>query len=652
MNELDLSWIGWTTEDIKRVPELLFAPRKDALEKIKRIPRGERTFENTILGIENTYNNQHFINYLEALRNVSVSKEVRDAVKDVQQVIQKEFLDLYFDDDVWRSIEEYRERREALNGPNKKLFEEMQRDFRRMGFGKSKEIRDRVKEISKRLFEFSLTFSKNINEYRDQIEVKPEELKGMDEGFINGLRKNEQGGYIIGLDYPEYYPFMGHAENAAKRKELMDKNLQKGGMGNIEVLIEVLRLRKEKAEFLGYKNHVAFAAEDLMTKTEETVNNFLENLGEKIKVSATKDLGELTDLKKRLVGDVSAKVEYFDVSYLSEKLQKEKFNFDSEELRKYFPLSKVREGIFKIYSELFSVRFEPVKEKLWHEDVELYRILDENSNVMAFFALDIFPREGKYTHAMCMNIFDSREEGGKRLIPFGALVMNFRKPNGNVPSLLSHGEVETFFHEFGHLMHFCLSKPKHISQSSFEVAWDFVEAPSQMLEYWVWNKETLPLLSEHYETKQPIPGDILDSLVRSKDFFMGYFTATQLTYAIFDNRLHRLYPQSDDGICELFLKLKKEYTKVDFPKGSRFPAGFGHLMGYDAKYYGYTWSRVFAADMFTRFEKEGILNGKTGMDYRKFILEPGASKEETDMVREFLGREPSNKAFIKEIGIE
>lgn len=652
MNEPDLSWINWTPEDIQKAPELLFAPRKEALAKIKNIPKGERTFENTILGIERTYNNQHIINSLEVLRNVSVSKEIRDAVRNAQQAIQKEFLDLYVNDDVWRCIEEYREKGEKLNGPGKKLFEEMRRDFLRMGFGKPKEIRDKVKENSKRLFELALTFSKNINEYRDHIELKPEELKGMDEGFVGGLRKNEQGMYLIGLDYPEYYPFMGHAEDALKRQELMDKNLQKGGKGNMDVLAEVLRLRKESAELLGYNNHVAFAAEDLMTKTEETVNKFLEDLGEKIKTPAGKDLDEITALKKRLSGDASARVGYFDVSYLSEKLQKEKFNFDSEELRKYFPLRKVREGIFGIYGKLFSIRFEPVKKELWHEEAELYRILDEKNNTLAFFALDVFPREGKYTHATCMNIFDSREENGERLIPFGALVMNFRKPNGNTPSLLSHGEVETFFHEFGHLMHFCLSRPKYISQSPFEVAWDFVEAPSQMLEYWVWNEKTLPLLSEHYETKEPIPEETLKSLVRSKDFLMGYFTANQLVYAIFDNRLHRFYPQGDEEICNLFLKIKKEYTGTELPRSSRFPAGFGHLMGYDAKYYGYTWSRVFAADMFTRFEKEGILNEKTGMDYRKLILEPGASKEEVGMVREFLGREPSNEAFLKEIGVK
>jgi thimet oligopeptidase len=651
MQEPDLSWINWTPEDIKKVSELIFVPRREALAKIKNIPKGERTFENTVLGIENTYNNQHLVNSLEVLRNVSVNKEVRDTIREVQQSIQKEFLDLYFNEDVWRSIQEYGEKKEGLRGPDKKLFEEMQRDFRRMGFGKPKEIRDKVKENSKRLFELALAFSKNINEYRDHIEVKPDELKGMDEAFIGGLRKNEEGLYLIGLDYPEIIPFVSHAENGLKRRELMDKNLQKGGKENVGILKEVLRLRKENSELLGYKNHVAFAAEDLMTKTEETVNDFLEDLGGKIKASAKRDLDELTAFKKRLTGDASVKLEYFDVAYLSEKLQKEKFNFDSEELRKYFPLPKVREGIFKIYGKLFSIRFEPVQEKLWHKDAELYRILDDKSNTIAFFALDIFPREGKYTHAMCINIFDSREEDGRRLIPFGALVMNFRKPNGNTPSLLSHSEVETFFHEFGHLMHFCLSNPKYVSQSPFEVAWDFVEAPSQMLEYWVWDKESLPLLSEHYETKSPIPAEILQSLVRSKDFLMGYFTATQLAYAIFDNRLHRFYPQSEEEICGLFLKIRKEYSGVELPQDSRFPAGFGHLMGYDAKYYGYTWSRVFAADMFTRFEKEGILNTATGMDYRRQVLEPGASTEENEMVRNFLGREPSNEAFLKEIGI-
>lgn len=650
----DLHWITWTTEDCTRGPARVLGSRKAALATIVTVSKEARTFSNTIEAIERSgYSTADEINYLEVLRNVSTSKEVREAAQHAVDEIRKGLIDIYYTDELWQAISEYTEKSEQLEGQEAKLFFEMRREFERMGFGLPKEKREELKTNIKNRIELETTFSRNINEYRDAITATLEELDGMDERFIEGLKKNDEGKYLVGLDYPELVPFLGGAKNAAKRKELLDKNLHKGGAVNMEILEKVLVLRAKNAALLGYKNHADYATAVLMSKNGDTVRDFLTGISDKLKDATKRDYAELLEIKKQQTNDMTATLQYFDTAYYTEELQKQKFSIDSEKLREYFPLEHVTAQIFSIYSKLFSITIEEVVGvHLWHGDARMYRIIDSDGSTRAHFMLDIFPRDGKYTHACAMEIISAREENGDHIAPLGTLLMNFAAPTENAPSLLSHSDVETFFHEFGHLMHFCLGRTKYMSQNPFGVAWDFVEAPSQMLENWVWNKEALLLLSKHYQTGEPMPEATLDALVKSRSFMMATFTMKQMVYALFDYYLHAEPPRTKEEICKLFNRVWSELSGVLLPEDSIFPAGFGHLMGYDAKYYGYSWSRVFAADMFTRFEKEGVLHEKTGMDYRRFVLEPGASVDELTLVKNFLGREPNNQAFLKEIGIK
>jgi len=387
-----------------------------------------------------------------------------------------------------------------------------------------------------------------------------------------------------------------------------------------------------------------------MTKNDVTVKNFLEDLIRKTEKKVEKDLIRLDKAKKKHTKDKEAKVEYFDVAYYANILRKEKYNIDPEKVREYFPFEQVLNGTFEIYSKLFSVKFKKIKGiPLWHKDAELYEVRNLDGSIRSYFMLDLFPRPGKYGHACASDVIPGYlKSDGTYNTPMAAMIANFNKPRKGVPSLMSHGEVETFFHEFGHIMHCVLTTARHASQSGFNTSWDFVEAPSQMLQNWVWERAPLKMLSRHYKTGKPIPKSMLDSLIKAKQFMVIYGTMRQLILAYTDFILHTKYPSDPNA---LYRRLVKKYVRIGIPKDNLFCAGWGHLSEYDGGYYGYLWALVYASDMFSRFKKEGVLSAKVGKEYKEKVLEKGGSTDEYEMVKDFLGRKPNNKAFLKEIGL-
>jgi len=387
-----------------------------------------------------------------------------------------------------------------------------------------------------------------------------------------------------------------------------------------------------------------------MIKNGNQAKKFVEGLLLKLKKGLKRDLAELLSAKRHITGDKKTKIEFYDTAYYSNQIQKSKFKVDQEKIRKYFPLEVVLKETFEIYSKLFSVVFEPVKGfKLWHEDVQLYVVKDKAGQIMGYFALDLFPREGKYGHAAEFGITSGRQAGEFYVAPFCSMVANFAKPGKNRPSLLSHEEVETFFHEFGHVMHEMLTVAKYAFHAGTSVARDFVELPSQMLEYWVWDQEMLKILSGHFKNhNDKLPPEMLKNLLKTKKHMVSLWSTRQLTQALFDLELH-LGPNGFKKVESLHRQLTEKYLGIKLPKSAMFAAGFGHLVGYDAGYYSYMWAKVYAADAFARFKKEGMLNSETGASYRKSVLEKGSSVEEIELLKSFLGREPNNKAFLKEI---
>jgi thimet oligopeptidase len=390
-----------------------------------------------------------------------------------------------------------------------------------------------------------------------------------------------------------------------------------------------------------------------MAQSTKTVESFLNGLKGKLSQRNQADLAQLLKYKKQL--DPKAQnVDAWDLTYLAYQLKKRDFDLDEEKIREYFPADFVMKEMFGVYSEILSVKYEKVDgADAWAPDVTIYRILDSKTNeLIAYFHADFTPREGKYGHAAAFTLRSGRMKEGKYVTPISSIVANFNPPANGKPSLLSHGEVETLFHEFGHIMHQTLTKAPYASMSGSSVKRDFVEAPSQMLENWVWKQPILNRLSGHYsDTSKKLPPELLNRMLAARDFNLGYGYMRQLMFGFFDFQIHTA--QGEVDVTKVHDNLFEGLFKVKAIEGGRFPAGFGHMMGgYDAGYYGYLWSEVYAEDMFTRFAPGKLLDPKIGMQYRVSILEKGNMKEPMEMLREFLGREPNSKAFFKRLGLK
>lgn len=657
----DFAWAQWTAKDIKKASQEIISLKKERLATIKKIRPENRTFENTVYALQESDNTATDITLIiDLLQNVSPDTAIREVAKNAREVLQKAFISIERDPKIWQALKDYQNgawktEQKSLKPEDKKLFYDMLIGYKRMGLALTPTKQQQLKSVDQLLSKQVSAFRHNINKYDDFILATEEEMAGLSERYKQSLKRDKKGHYIITLAYPDYVPFMELAENDTKRKELSLKFLRKGGDKNIEILKTIISLRAKQATLLGYKNHVDYRTETRMAKTSASAVAFVEGLIKKVERGGKRDLAELLALKKERLHDTRAILQPYDVAYYAHELEKERFSFDSEELRNYFPLERVLSGTFSIYGTLFGVRFEKIastKIALWHPDVELYAIKNAKGDLMSYFSLDLFPREGKFGHAAIFGILNGHElsyRGDTYKPPYASMVCNFTKPAEGKQPLLSFNEVETFLHEFGHVMHFTLTTARYASQAGYNTVWDFVEAPSQMLENWAWNKKSLALLSAHQETGKPIPPKLLANLLKSKEFMIRYGALRQLIMALFDLKIHMQKNTVDSN--KIYKELLKKYTGITALKDSIFPAGFGHLDEYSGGYYSYMWSKVYAADMFTRFDTEGVLNKKTGNDYKRAILEQGGSKDASELVKEFLGRKPNNKAFLKEIGL-
>ena len=652
----DFSFVSWTPAEIKAVAARVLEEKENAYQRIKGLSHPERTFENTVYAIEVTHALLWPLHAISLLMEVSPKKEVRAAAKQALQTAEKKLIELEYDEALYRAVVHCQKKKERRTPEEKKLLEDMLRGYRRMGFALSLKKRVILKKNLKELSRLSMLFSKTITDHQDQILVSEEELAGLPEHYIAGLTQAGQGKYAVTLQYPDLNPFMENADDPIRREELARKYLRKGGEKNLRTAEAILALRHANARLLGYADHGAYRLEEKMAKRNKTVFRFLTDLMDRVEGGVKKEMGELSRLKSEHTGKSYAPVKSFDVAYYSNKLKKEKFRFNSESLRPYFPLEKVKSGMFGIYEKLLGVVFARVLGiPLWHPDAELYSVSDEKSGaLLAYFAMDLHPRENKYGHAAVFDVISGHDRGygdSAYVAPFAALVTNFPKPRPDHPSLLSHDEVETFFHEFGHVVHETLTEARFVSHSGLSVARDFVEAPSQMFEHWVWDRKMLGKMSGHFETGKPLPKALLDNLLRAKNHMIASWVMRQLIFALYDMELHTGTLKKKNFIVKRYAELYERYAGFAPPKDALFLAGFGHFTGYDAGYYGYMWSKVYATDMFTRFEKEGLLNRRTGSDYRKWILEKGSSRTEMDLVKGFLGRKPTKKAFLKEMGL-
>lgn len=618
------------------------------------IPQAERTFENTIMGYERAFDNYgNALGMSGFLSYVSTDKKFRDAANDLQMQISQYMVDVATRRDVYKAIREYTDTNPRLDPVQAKLVKEMLIGFKNSGMDLNDADLEKFKALNKEKAEYIIKFDKNIQEYKDPLAVTQEQLRGLGEDYIQKLSKTDDGKYLVTLDYPDYVPFMQNADDERARKELEFKFNRRGGQENVELLEKTLTLRREIARLLGYKNHAELRLEDRMAKNPKTVMAFLKDLQKKLKPLGKKEDKEMIAYKNSKTGKNSRTLYSWESGYWSNKFRKENLELDSEKIKEYFPSQVVIEGMLDLFGGVFGITFEPVDIPVWHPDVKAFKIKDKASGeLVAYFYMDLYPREGKYKHAACFGLVEGEEkQDGTYQIPFVAIVANLNKPSGDMPSLLKHSEVETLFHEFGHVLHNALTKAKYSAFSGTSVSWDFVEAPSQMLERWAWDPQVLKKISKHYKTGEALPDDLIKRMIAAKNFGAGGMYLRQDFFAQYDMTLHTADTTPDT--TKLYFELTKKIRGLPLTKGTIPQASFGHIMGgYDAGYYGYLWSEVIAEDFFGEFKKNGIFNPETGLKFRREILEKGGTLDEEKMVENFLGRPADNKPFLKSIGLE
>lgn len=618
------------------------------------IPQAERTFENTIMGYERAFDNYgNALGMSGFLSYVSTDKKFRDAANDLQMQISQYMVDVATRRDVYKAIREYTDTNPRLDPVQAKLVKEMLIGFKNSGMDLNDADLEKFKALNKEKAEYIIKFDKNIQEYKDPLAVTQEQLQGLGEDYIKKLSKTDDGKYLVTLDYPDYVPFMQNADDEQARKELEFKFNRRGGQENVELLEKTLTLRREIARLLGYKNHAELRLEDRMAKNPKTVMAFLKDLQKKLKPLGKKEDKEMIAYKNSKTGKNSRTLYSWESGYWSNKFRKENLELDSEKIKEYFPSQVVIDGMLDLFGGVFGITFEPVDIPVWHPDVKAFKIKDKASGeLVAYFYMDLYPREGKYKHAACFGLVEGEEkQDGTYQIPFVAIVANLNKPSGDTPSLLKHSEVETLFHEFGHVLHNALTKAKYSAFSGTSVSWDFVEAPSQMLERWAWDPQVLKKISRHYKTGEALPDDLIKRMIAAKNFGAGGMYLRQDFFAQYDMTLHTADTTPDT--TKLYFELTKKIRGLPLTKGTIPQASFGHIMGgYDAGYYGYLWSEVIAEDFFGEFKKNGIFNPETGLKFRREILEKGGTLDEEKMVENFLGRPADNKPFLKSIGLE
>ncbi len=651
------NWAETTADDITQGVDSAMRAVEGLVDELVSVPDGRRTFENTVLPLDEISNvfTQASGRY-GFLSQVSADQELRAAAHRQEERLNVFAAGLGFREDIDRALKAYATRAEleALPDDARRLLEFALRDYRRNGLDLDKETRDELQSLQERLVGLGIQFRKNIDDYEDFVEVGRNELGGLPDSYIERLRTVEADGavrYRVGLDYPELHPFLDAAHDGDRRRELFHKNHNKAADTNIGLLEEALGVRASMAALLGYESWAEYALEIKMAKQADAVLDFLVDLEERLQPKLAADLSRLSDEQERRTG-VRGPVDIADWRYYTNQFVQEQYQVDPFEVAAYFPLDAVLDGMFRIYEELVGVRFvrrPDVVGSVWHEDAQPFDIVDpSNGEALARFYMDLYPRTGKFGHAAAFTL-----RGGRALIghgyqrPISAIVANFTKPTETSPSLLRHTEVVTLFHEFGHILHQTLTTARFTRFSGTRVERDFVEAPSQMLEHWCWQPDMLRSFSRHHESGDPLPNSLINRMIEAKHTSSAIATVRQVYFSRLDLAYHSESGRSTDEIARELHPI----TGFPFPEDTHFQAGFGHLFGYDAGYYGYLWSRVFGDDMFTRFETPGASVAGVGAEYRRHILEPGGTADADELIHRFLGREPNADAFLRELGL-
>ena len=524
----------------------------------------------------------------------------------------------------------------------RRVIELARRDMRRTGIELSPADQDTVRTVRAELVKIEQEFAKNIRDDVSEVSLDPAQLAGMPPDYVAAHPVDAGGKVHITTNYPDLIPFMTYATDEAARRELAVVNGLRAVPQNIRLLEAMLEKRAELARLLGYPNWAEYAAEDKMTGSAGAIREFIDRALAACAESAAAEYVELLAEKRaeRPGAEGIGTVGTWDTAYLLERVKARKYSYDGRELRPYFEYRAVRQAILDLNSELFGLTFEQVDQPLWHPSVETFAVRVDG-RAMGHISLDMHPRDGKFKHAACFTLVPGFKDRSK---PHGVLVCNFPDPNAQQgPALMQHSEVVTFFHEFGHLVHGIVSGDITWARVRRPSEWDFIEAPSQFLEEWIFDYDVLRRFAKHVETGAVIPEALVQKLRDARDFGRGTHVQRQLMLSAISLRLHDRDPEGLDTTKVVF-DAAREFSKIEMPEGTAMQASFGHLEGYTALYYTYMWSLVIAKDMHSAFTA-GLMDLKQAKRYRDLVLAPGGTKPAADLVRDFLGRSYGFDAF-------
>ena len=599
------------------------------------------------------------------LNSAHTSDQMQDIAQEIAPKLSDFGNDITLNEKLFGRIREVFNVRETLvlNAEETTLLEKTFRRFVRSGANLNDTDKAKYREITKELSQLGLTFQQNVLAETNAFELlitDPNDLSGLPESIVEmaaqTAKSKDKEGWLFNLQYPSYVPFMKYADKRHLREQMFHASSSRGNHGNEfdnnAVIKRIVELRLEKANLLGFKTHAQYKLQERMAETPEKVIQFLDDLHLKSKPFATKEFTEVQEYAARL--GFAEKVQRWDWAYYSEKLKSEKYDFTDEEVKPYFQLEKVIDGVFLLARKLYGLHLKENKSiEVYHPDVTAYEVLDENDQFVAVLYLDFFPRESKRSGAWMTDYRSQSNVKGNQIRPHVSLVTNFSKPTENAPSLLTFDEMTTFLHEFGHGLHGMLSQCQFAGTSGTSVYWDFVELASQVHENWAYEKEWLDLFAAHFQTGEKMPEELVQKIQKAQNFQAAYMMERQLGFSILDMTYHnRIQPVAGD-LKEFETQAIASTDMFEPVEGSLQSTSFSHIFsgGYDAGYYSYKWAEVLDADAFSLFKENGIFDRKTADSFRTNILEKGGSEHPMILYKAFRGQEPTPTALLKRNGL-
>ena len=647
----------YTPQEISALEERAAKELDINLNFLAAIPADRRDFTNTVRALEDAYTSYWFVpKNLSLLSYFHQDSAVRDAAANLEAKGVDKKLSVFARKDVYKALKEYADTNPQLNHEDMRLLSKWLERFERAGMALSEKDAEAYAQLNTERLNKITRYNVNLNNYKDELVVAREELDGLGETYINRLERTKDGKYIVTLKYPDYNPFMSSAKSEKARKALQEKFARRGGKENVKLLEDTVELRRKQAALLGFKRYPDYVLPVRMAKNYETLEAFLKNLQKEVTPLAQDEMKAYLKLQEETTGQQADEMTAWNLPYWSNQYKKKYYQVDDDKIKEYFPADKVISGMFEVFGSLFGITFTQADLPVWHPEVVVYQIKDKKTGeLISNFYLDLFPRDGKYTHAATWSFVDRFElPDGHMQTPSVVIAANFTPAGKGMPSLLEHSEVETLFHEFGHVLQMSMATSKYATLTGDNVAWDYIEAHSQLLENWAWQPQVLKKISAHYKTGETLPDGLISSLVKSKNVGVAVSFLRQNFLGQYDLALHTAAKRVDS--TKLYAQMMHNISGIPMTKGTYPQASFGHIMSltdpYDVGYYVYAWSLVIAQDIFSRFEDEGLFNAELGAKLRKYIYTPGTVYDENEMVEKFLGRPYNDKAFLKSLGIK